>query len=219
MDGCLKTIGRLGCLAAILIVAALAYWFRDPLMHTASRYLGPHSTRLPPVSDTAVGAPTPGAVRAAAAKLASLGVPGGPDSVVLTPNEMASLIGEGIDWTVRKGFDSLRVELLDGSLAVNARLDTRVLPRDALGPAERVLSTYEPLRMAGPVTIAKPGLARWKVQELSLRGFPFPGPAVTRMAKLVAGADDGSVPVVVPPTIRRVTIHPTGVVCYRRASP
>lgn len=217
MDGCLKAIGRLGCLAAILIVAGLAYWFRDPLMHTASRYLGPHSTRLPPVSDTSVGAPTPGAVRSAAAKLASLGAPDGPDSVVLTPNEMASLIGGGIDWTVRKGFDSLRVELLDSSVAVNARLDTRVLPRDALGPVEHVVSTYEPLRMAGPVTIARPGVARWTVQELSIRGFPFPGPAVARLAKLVAGADDGSVPIVVPPTIRRVVIHPTGVVCYRRA--
>lgn len=219
MDGCLKAIGRLGCLLAILILAGLAYWFRDPILHTASKYLGPHSTRLPPVSDTSVGAPTPGAVRAAAAKLASLGLAGGPDSVILTPNEMASLIGGGIDWTVRKGFDSLRVELLDSSVAVDARLDTRVLPRDALGPAEHVLATYEPLRMAGPVTIAKPGLARWTVRELSLRGFPFPSPAVNRLAKLVAGADDGSVPVIVPPTVRRVAIHPTGVVCYRSARP
>ena len=142
MDGCLKAIGRLGCLLAIVIAAGVAYWFRAPIMHTASRYLGPHSTRLPPVSDTSVGAPTPGAVRAVAAKLASLGAPGGPDSVVLTPNEMASLIGGGIDWTVRKGFDSLRVELMDGSIAVDARLDTRVLPRVAVGPAARVVVTF-----------------------------------------------------------------------------
>ena len=217
MDGCLKTIGRLGCLAAILIVAGVGYWYRDPIMRTASRYLGPHSTRLPPVSDTSVGAPTPGSGRAAAAKLAFLGVPGGPDSVVLTPNEMASLIGGGIDWTVRKGFDSLRVELLDSSFALDARLDTRVLPRDALGPAEHVLAAYEPLRMAGPVTIARPGVAHWSVKELSLHGFPFPAPAVARLAKLVAGAEDGSVPVLVPPMIGRIAIHPTGVVCYRRA--
>lgn len=216
MDGCLKAIGRLGCLAAILIVAGVAYWYRDPIMRTASKYLGPHSTRLPPVSDTSVGAPTPGSGRAAAAKLAFLGAPGGPDSVVLTPNEMASLIGGGIDWTVRKGFDSLRVELLDSSFALDARLDTRVLPRDALGPAEHVLATYEPLRMAGPVTIARPGVAHWSVKELSLHGFPFPAAAVARLAKLVAGAEDGSVPVLVPPMIGRIAIHPTGVVCYRR---
>jgi hypothetical protein len=109
------------------------------------------------------------------------------------------------------------VELLDSSIAVNARLDTRVLPRDALGPVEHVLATYEPLRMAGPVTIAKPGIAHWKVRELSLHGFPFPAPAVARLAKLVAGADDGSVPVLVPPAIRRIAINPTGVVCYRRS--
>ena len=220
MDGCLKAVGRLGCLAAMLVVAALLWWFRDPLLHVASRYLGPHSTRLPPVADTSVGAPTPGAVRATAAKLAALGEPGGPDSVVLTPNEMASLLGGGIDWTVRKGFDSLRVELLDSIVAVDARLDTRVLPRDALGTAGRVLGPLEPLRMAGPIAVVRPGVARWTVRELSLRGFPFPGPAVTRLARVIAGADqDGEVSVAVPVAVARIAVHPTSVVCYRKAGP
>jgi len=220
MDGCLKAIGRLGCLVLILVGSGVVWWFRDPILHTASRYLGPHSTRLPPVADTSVGAPTPGAVSSTRAKLALLGAPGGPDSVILTPNEMASLMGGGIDWTVRKGFDSLRVELLDSSVAVHARLDTRVLPADALGPAARVLGPLEPLRMAGPVTIARPGLARWSVHELSLRGFPFPGPAVTRLARVIAGADSaGDVAVAVPATVGRISVHPTRVVCYRRAIP
>jgi len=220
VDGCLKAVGRLGCLAAMLVVAALLWWFRDPLLHVASRYLGPHSTRLPPVADTSVGAPTPGAVRATAAKLAALGEPGGPDSVVLTPNEMASLLGGGIDWTVRKGFDSLRVELLDSIVAVDARLDTRVLPRDALGTAGRVLGPLEPLRMAGPIAVVRPGVARWTVRELSLRGFPFPGPAVTRLARVIAGADqDGEVSVAVPVAVARIAVHPTSVVCYRKAGP
>ena len=217
MDGCLKAVGRLGCLVAIVIAAGVLWWFRDPLLHVASRYLGPHSTRLPPVADTSVGAPTPGAVRATAAKLARLDEPGGPDSVLLTPNEMAALLGGGIDWTVRKGFDSLRVELLDSSVAVDARLDTRVLPRDALGPAGRVLGPLEPLRMAGPVTIERPGVARWTVRELSLRGFPFPGPAVTRLAQVIAGADrDGNVSVSVPAGVARIAVSPTRVVCYRK---
>ena len=216
MEGCLKAIGRLGCLLAILILAGVVYWFRAPIVHTAAKYLGPHSTRLPPVSDTSVGAPTPGAVRAAAAKLASLG----PRRSRLG-GAHAERNGLAHRWRNRldraQGFDSLRVELLDSSIAVDARLDTRVLPRDALGPAERVLSTYEPLRMAGPVTSSQPGLAHWKMQERSVHGFAFPAPAVARLAKLVAGADDGSVPVLVPTTIRRIAINPTGVVCYRRS--
>ncbi len=134
MNGCLKGLLKLAGLA-LLALALLAAWvFREPILRTASRWIGPHGTALPPVTDTAVGAPTPAAVASAQTKLASLARSGGPDSVVLTPNEVASLIGGGVDWTVRKTFDSLRVELLNGAIAVHARLDTRRMPREALGP-------------------------------------------------------------------------------------
>lgn len=220
MNGCLKGIGRLGCAVMLLVVLALAWWYREPLLHTMSRYLGPHSTRLPPVADTSVGAPTPAAVRSANDKLASLGRPDGPDSVVLTRNEMASLVGSGIDWNIRQAFDSLRVELLEGSFAVNARLDIRIVPRDALGPLQGMLAPREPLRIAGPLAIEKPGTARWTVREISLRGFPFPPAAVTALARKIAGAGpDGAVALAVNPAVSRIAIHPTGVVCYRRSRP
>ncbi len=208
---------RMIALLLLLLIGAVAWWYRDPILHTASRWLGPRRTALPPVSDTAVGAPTPRAVAAGRNKVAELARPGGPDSVVLTPSEMASLIGSGIDWTVRRTFDSLRVELLDGSFAVHARLTTRALPKDALGPFGGMLAEREPLRIAGPIAIARPGEARWTIRELSLRGFPVPGPAVTRLARQVAGANaQGAVPVAVDRAIADVVIHPTGVVLFRR---
>src|SRR5205814_8367494 len=47
---------------ALLALALLAAWiFREPILRTASRWIGPHGTALPPVTDTAVGAPTPAA--------------------------------------------------------------------------------------------------------------------------------------------------------------
>lgn len=220
MNGCLKGLVRVALLAFVLVAAAAAWWYRDPLMHTAERWFGKRSTRLPPVADTAVGAPTPGALRGAQDKLAALGAPGGPDSVVLDPNEMASLIGSGIDWTVRKTFDSLRVELLDGRFAVDARLQTGRLPAEVLGPLKGMLAAEEPLRIAGTLAIEHPGTARWTIQEITLHGFPFPPPAVTTIARRVAGADArGAVAVQVAPAVRRVAIHPTGVVCYRRTAP
>ena len=130
MNGCFKGLVRLVLVLVVLLAATAAWWYRDPLMHTAERWFGKRSTRLPPVADTSVGAPTPGALLAAQGKLAALGAANGPDSVVLTPNEMASVVGNGIDWTVRKMFDSLRVELLDGRFAVSARLDTRRIPAE-----------------------------------------------------------------------------------------
>lgn len=215
MNGCLKGLFRLGCAAAILAVIALIYWFREPIMRTGARWFG-GSQALPPVADTAVGAPTPKATASGDAKLSSLGAPGGPDSVILTPNEMASLIGAGIDWNVRKMYDSLRVELQEGKLVIHARLDTRSLPPGTLGPFSGMLGPREPLRMGGTVSVERPGMARFKVEDISVRGIEFPGPVVNSIAKQMAGAaSNGAIPVKVDPAVTDVAVHPTGVVLYR----
>jgi len=216
VNGCLKGILRLVGLALLLVVGAVAWWFREPILRTASRYVGRHGTALPPVADTAVGAPTPKALQSTQGKIEKLKQPTGPDSVVLSPNEIASLVGSSIDWSVRKSFDSLRVELLEGTVAVYCRLDTRVIPPDAIGPLAGMLNPMEPLRIAGPLRIDRPGVAHFTVQELSLRGFPFPGQVVKQLAQRMAGADStGAVPLRVSPTFLDVAIHPTGVVLYR----
>lgn len=216
MNGCLKGALRLGCLASVLVAALAAWWFREPLLRGAARLFGPHSTRLPPVADTAVGAPTPAALATGQTKVDRLKRPAGPDSVVLSANEIAAMIGSGMDWSVRKSFDSLRVELLEGKVAVYCRLDTRVIPADALGPLAGMLRPMEPLRIAGPLAIERPGIARFTVEELALRGVPFPTPLVRQLAQRVAGADSGgAVPLRVSPAFVAVAIHPTGVVLYR----
>jgi hypothetical protein len=215
VNGCLKGALRLGCLAIVLVTALAAWWFREPILRTASRWLGPHPTKLPPVADT-VGAPTPKALSSSQTKVDRFKQSAGPDSVVLSPNEIASMVGSGIDWSVRKSFDSLRVELLEGMIAVHCRLDTRVIPADVLGPLAGMLHPTEPLRIAGPLTIERPGIARFSVTELTLRGFAFPGPLVKQLAQRVAGADSsGAVPLRVSPTFRDLAIHPTGIVLYR----
>jgi len=216
VNGCLKGVLRLGCLALVLGAGLVAWWFREPILRTASRWLGPRRTALPPVTDTAVGAPTPRSLASSQTKAERLKQPSGPDSVVLSPNEVAALIGSGLDWSVRKTFDSLRVELLEGSLAVHCRLDTRAIPPDALGPFGAMLNPMEPLRLAGPVTIERPGIARWRVEELSLRGVPFPAPMIRQLAQRMARADStGAVPLRVSPAFADIVVHPTGVVLYK----
>jgi len=222
VNGCLKGVLRLGCLALVLVAGLVAWWFREPILRSASRWLGPRRTALPPVTDTAVGAPTPRSLASSQTKAERLKQPSGPDSVVLSPNEVAALIGSGLDWSVRKTFDSLRVELLEGALAVHCRLDTRAIPPDALGPFGAMLNPMEPLRLAGPVAIERPGIARWRVEELSLRGVPFPAPMIRQLVQRMAGADStGAVPLRVSPAFADVVVHPTGVVLYktRRSRP
>jgi len=220
VNGCFRGLVRLVLFALLLVLVAAAWWYRAPLKETFERWVGRRDTALPAVRDTNIGAPTPTALAAAAGKLSALGRRGGPDSVVLTPNEMASLIGTGIDWTVRKTFDSLRVELLEGSLAVHARLDTKSIPPDALGPLRGLLAEREPIRIAGPIAIARPGTARWTVREIALRGFPFPAAAVKSLARQTAGADaTGAVAIGVDRAIADVAVHSTGVVLYRSSRP
>ena len=221
MNGCLKGVFKLGCAAVVIGVLALGWWFRAPIMSTFARWFG-RSQALPPVADTAVGAPTPSATASGKAKVGTLGRAAGPDSVVLTPNEMASLIGGGIDWSVRKMYDSLRVELQEGKVIIHARLDTRALPPGTLGPFAGMFGDREPLRMAGTVSIAGPGRALYKVDDISLKGIEVPGPIVQSIAKQMAGATpDGAIPLKVDPSVSDVAVHPTGVVLYkrRRASP
>src|SRR5690349_9825286 len=181
-------------------------------MRVASRWLPPHSTKLPTVTDTSVGAPSPKSLSSSQTKFDRLKGPAAPDSVLRSANEVAAMIGSGIDWSVRKSFDSLRVELFEGKLAVHCRLDTRVIPPDAIGPLAGMLNPMEPLRIAGPLRIGPPGTARFTVQELSLRGFPFPPPLVKQLSQRVAGADStGAVPPRVSPAFVDVASHPTGV--------
>jgi hypothetical protein len=206
---------RLGCLVLVIAAGVFAWGYRGPIERTASRYFG-HRSALPPVTDTSVGAPTPRALESTQGKIERLKHSNEPDSVVLSANEIASLVGSSLDWSVRKSFDSLRVELHEGAIAVYCRLDTRAIPPDALGPLTGFLNPMEPLRIAGPLRIERPGLARWKIEELSLRGIPFPGPMVTQLARRVAGADTaGAVPLRVSPAFQDVVVHPTGMILYR----
>jgi hypothetical protein len=216
MNGCLKGVFKLGCAAVVIGALALAWWFREPIISTVARWFG-RSQALPPVADTAVGAPTPAATASGKAKVGHLGTASAPDSVVLTPNEMASLIGAAIDWNVRKMYDSLRVELQEGKLIVHARLDTRALPPGALGPFAGMFGEHEPLRMGGKVFIERPGTARWAISEITLRGIEIPSPMVRSIAKQMVGASaDGAIPLKVDPTISDVAVHPTGVVLYKQ---
>jgi hypothetical protein len=219
MNGCLKGLFQIGCAAVVIGVLALVWWFREPIMSTFARRFG-GSQALPPVADTAVGAPTPSATASGEKKVTTLRRPAGPDSIVLTPNEMASLIGAGIDWRVRKTYDSLRVELQEDMLILHARLDTRALPPGTLGPFAGMFGDHEPLRMAGTVSIGRPGTALYDIKEISLRGIAIPGPLISQMTKQMAGASpDGAVPVKVDPAVTDVKVHTTGVVLYKRRAP
>ena len=118
---------------------------------------------------------------------------------------------------MRKTYDSLRVELQEGKLILHARLETRALPPGSLGPFAGMFGDREPLRMAGTLSVARPGTALYDITEISLRGIEIPGPFVKQITKQMAGASaNGAVPLKVDPAVSDVKVHPTGVVLYKR---
>jgi len=212
VSGCLR---QAGCFAAVIVLLAGAWWFRKPIERGLRAAVG-SETPLPSTASDSVGAPTEDAVASAESKAAALARADGPDSVVLTANEIASLIGLGIDWGVRRAFDSLRVELLDGRVALYTRLETARLPDDALGPLAGTLEVSEPIRLGGTIAIEQPGEGRLLIDEFRVRTFEFPRSAVTRLVRRVAPTEpDGTMRVAVPPGVADIRITPQGVTLYR----
>ena len=75
---------------------------------------------------------------------------------------------------------------------------------------------HEPVMLAGPIEVLAPGQGRWTLEDLSLRGFPFPRPMVRQLSQRMAGADSlGRLPVPLPREVQNIKIRPTGVIVYR----
>ena len=134
---------------------------------------------------------------------------------MLTPSEVASLIGAGLNPSLRRQLDSLQVELLDGSVAVNAKLATARLPRELTGPLAVALREREPVQAAGPIRVVEPGKAEWEVSSFQIREFPIPRDAVPKLvAKAFGDTTRRTIPVRIPAGIREIRVRPSGATLF-----
>jgi hypothetical protein len=137
------------------------------------------------------------------------------DSVVLTPSEFASLVGNGMDRQLRGQLDSLRIELLEGEVRVRARLRTAALSPDLIGPFAGALGATEPVDAAGPLRITRPGAGEWRVRTFRIGDFPVPDEMVPRLVGQALGDPDRtSVPVKVPEGVREIRVRPGSAILY-----
>jgi len=92
------------------------------------------------------------------------------------------------------------------------------VPPQALGPLAGILEPREPLRIAGPVTVVRPGRARFTVATLALRDIALPPLTVREIARRVIGAGEGGgFEVPVPVAVAAVAVRPAALVLYRSA--
>lgn len=211
MIGCLTAPFRLlGCLG-LIVALAVGWLYRDRLVREGRRMFSGSDA----VSEAAsLGRPGRQALVSARAKVDSLNG-WRADSVVLTPPEVASLIGQGMDQTLRRQLDSMQVRLLDGEIEVRARLRTARLPRELLGPLAVAMRESEPIAAAGPLEVAGPGEGRWAVRSFRIRDFPLPADAVPRLlARAFGDSTRRDVRVRIPQGIRAIRVRPTGATLY-----
>lgn len=218
MRGCLAAPFRLlGCLG-LLAALVLGWLNRDRLFREGRRLLDrvttPGAAPAAPAAGVAAGRPGHRALASARAKVDSLNG-WRADSVVLTPAEVASLLGNGLAPAFRRELDSLQVELLDGEVLLRARIRTARLPASLIGPLGAALRPTEPVEAAGPLRVTGPGTGEWAVRSFRIRDFPIPGPAVP---KLVARALDDpkreTVPWTVPAGIRDIRVRQGSATLY-----
>jgi hypothetical protein len=103
---------------------------------------------------------------------------------------------------------------------VRARLRTRRLTSDLIGPLAKVLAPTEPVEATGPLRVTGPGTGEWAVRSVRIREFPLPRPAVSRLVS--RALDDPrreTVPWTVPPGIRAIRVRPEGATLYGAPRP
>jgi hypothetical protein len=190
-----------------VLLLVLGWLYRDRLVGEAHKVVG--SVTGTPVASPG-GRPGSRALVSARTKIDSLNG-WRADSVVLSPAEVASMIGAGLDPSLRTQLDSLQVELEDGSITVKARLSTARLPRELIGPLAVALRPKEPIEAAGPLTVVAPRQAEWALRSFRIRGFPIPQQALPDLiSKALGDPRKKTVPVKIPAGIRDIRIHPTG---------
>lgn len=207
MKGILKGMALL----VLLLAIAVGWLYRDLVGDAIRRAINPETV-------SAVGRPDDASRQSARNKVRSL-ASRGVDSVVLTPSETASLLDELIGPLVADNFDSLEVELLEGGLGVSGRVKTTGIPRDMLGPLGSIVRPWEELGLGGPLRVLGDGKGEWRVERLSIRGFPFPRDMVAAVvSRLVEGSSGGAIPLLIPDGVVDVSIRPAGVTLYRKAT-
>lgn len=205
--GCLsapfKLLGGLG----VVVLLIVGWLYRDRLADELRRLLGSGPGKSGIVSS---GRPGTRAVLSARSKIDSLNG-WRADSVILTASEVASMIGVGLDPSVRSQLDSLEVQLLDGSIGVSALLATARLPRELTGPLAMALRPKERVEAAGPLQVVAPRQAEWAVRSFSIRNFPVPRDAVPKLvSKALGDSSRSTVPIRIPAGIREIRIRPSG---------
>jgi hypothetical protein len=205
---------RLLGIVVLAVVASGAWLFRDAILDRVEPEVARVRESLG--AGAGKGEPGPDALARARDKVDSMHG-WSADSVLITAEEMASLLSAGLPSQVSHHLDLLSLRLGEGRVTVTVRVETAQIPAEVLGPLAGALQPWEPIAAEGPVVATGPGHAEWRVEALWLRGFTLPAEASRRLIdQALPGATKGALPFTLPAGVASLRVRPAGVVLYRR---
>jgi len=214
MTGCFKNVlAGIGCLVVAILIGVAAWYFRADLMDGYRKLMGKEGVDS---SSLTVGYPSDTDLRLAEQKESEIARRDGPSRIVMTSEEMASIVQDRLTSQATEALDSLGVILERDRFSLQAELLTQVFGRDLLGPLQGIIDPREPIRVSGPLEMRGPGVVAWDIDEFVISSFPFPGPAISLLVDRLTGGSDGVILIAVPPTVGEVQVRSDGVTFYRR---
>ncbi len=215
--GCFTNLfAGIGCLTVLLLGAVGVWYFRDDIAD-AYRSVVERDTDARS-SLTAIGSPSPDALQSAMEKERAISRRDGPGRVVLSADEVASLIEDRLPSGAKQALDSITVTIARNRFTLEATLQTELFGRDLLGPLRGMIDPREPIRISGPAEVRAPGVIGWVVDEFRVASFPFPGPAIPVLVDRLTGGTGGMMLLAVPAEVDDLQVRPDGVTFYRRAN-
>lgn len=213
MFGCL---GRIGCLALLVVAAAAAWATRDrwtPLLDRETSVEVAAAPEWQPV--------TPAAAARARESVAQLAAPRGPVAVVLTPAEAAALVLEGVLRVLPESARDVEAAAIGDRLYVRADVALGELGGEALGPLAGMLGSREVLLLGGTLEAIGPGIGQFRVAEVKVREFVLPQRVVPRLLRelrrgqpLREGVAEDGIPLELPPAVADVRVSRGRVTLY-----
>lgn len=205
----MRCLGRVVFAFLLILLLAAGWLYRTELLRWGRGILDPLSAAR------RVGHPSAVGFASATSKVDSL-IRSNPDSILLTADEMASLVARGAAFVSQAPLDSISIELGDRTIRMRTMVNSDKLPARVLNLLPITPQGYQEVIAEGTLTPAREGVAEWRLERVRVRGLPVPSDLVARVIGRVTGiASDGRLEIAMPRGITGFRVRPEGVAIYR----
>jgi len=220
MFGCL---GRIGCLALVLVIAVGAWFTRAEWM---PRVLGEPAQEAT-VAEASWAAVTDASAAAGRTKVARLASSDAPAGVALLPAEVAGYVLDDVLDRLPTSARDVEAAVIGDRLYVRAAVRLQDFGAEALGPLGGMLGDRDTLLLGGTFGVLEPGVGQFRVAEVRVGQFNLPQAVVPRLLRRLrrdegarpAGLADDALAVTLPPGVVDVRVGRGRVSVYAEAQP